>query len=740
MHDKLKDPPVATGAAEAAEHTLQTLLETPADRAEYARLVSALLVRTRNDVTAILDPRFVGLPDVEKLAIQSEGAKKAAGGGDGGDAVEHEARDAAKKLARAEKKRDDMIEELGRDEVQGLKSAVLDYFDRWREGVLAAVKAELEAAAEPSKGAEKDNASKEAAKEHAVEQGPSTSSAISAKAEAAHLALYPPLATTLTTLPEAQRTLVLQGSLLLLHHLVHPTAYARSLLLGLTSSLGLPLRALSSAEQALAAHLASAAALRAAPTTAAAAKHNMHKRWLTVGLATAAGAAVLGATGGLAAPLVAAGVGAVVESVGVGATAAAGYLGATAAAAAASETVVGGATAAAGYIGAAAASETLVGGAFGAYGALASARMVDEYAREVEDFGFVPVHAGRRGDAPPSRLRVCLAVTGWLTDKQEVLSPWRVLAPADAEVFALRWELEALLRLGNAISGVIRSTAWSYAKKQLLKDTAFGVLFEALWPLKLLKVAKVIDNPFSVALARADKAGEVLADALMNRVQGERPVTLIGYSMGARLIRACLLKLAEKKAFGLVESVVLLGSPAPADAWDWRQMRTVVAGRLVNVYSENDLVLALMYRTSSLELGVAGLQAIEGVKGVESVDVSDIVSGHLRYRYLSGSVLKRIGFEDLDVAFVEDEEEEMKVMEELEEKERKKQEEKDEKEGNDDDQQVAEIEKAVAKRNHDAILSWATSKLHMGRDAVGSLFHRDGKGHDDDKSDAGTKK
>jgi hypothetical protein len=331
---------------------------------------------------------------------------------------------------------------------------------------------------------------------------------------------------------------------------------------------------------------------------------------------------------------------------------------------------------------------------------------------------------------------VCLAITGWLTDKQEVLSPWRVLAPS-AEIFALRWELETLLRLGNAITGVIKSTAFSYAKKQLLKDTAFGVLFESLWPLQLLKVAKIIDNPFSLALARADKAGKVLADALMNRMQGERPVTLIGYSMGARLIRACLLKLAEKKAFGLVESVILLGSPIPAHAWDWRQMRSVVAGRLVNVYSDNDLVLALMYRTSALELGVAGLQAIEGVKGVESVDVSDLVSGHLRYRYMSGSCLKRIGFEDLDVSVVDDEVEQMKAMEELEEKERKKQVEKDEKDGTSDDQQVAAIEKEVDKLNHDAILSWATTKLHMGKDALGSLFHKDGH---DDKSETGTKK
>ena len=63
-------------------------------------------------------------------------------------------------------------------------------------------------------------------------------------------------------------------------------------------------------------------------------------------------------------------------------------------------------------------------------------------------------------------------------------------------------------------------------------------------------------------------------------------------------------------------------------------MRSVVAGRLVNVYSSNDYVLGFLYRTSSVQYGVAGLQKIEGLAGIENVDVSDTVSGHLRYRYL----------------------------------------------------------------------------------------------------------
>jgi pimeloyl-ACP methyl ester carboxylesterase len=107
-----------------------------------------------------------------------------------------------------------------------------------------------------------------------------------------------------------------------------------------------------------------------------------------------------------------------------------------------------------------------------------------------------------------------------------------------------------------------------------------------MWPLAL---SRIVDHPFSVVKSRADKAGLVLADAIINKAQGERPVTLIGYSMGARLIYFCLMSLAERRAFGLIESAVLISTPAPSDAGVWRAIKSVVAGRLVNVYSEKTL-------------------------------------------------------------------------------------------------------------------------------------------------------
>ena len=74
-----------------------------------------------------------------------------------------------------------------------------------------------------------------------------------------------------------------------------------------------------------------------------------------------------------------------------------------------------GATAAAGYLGALASSTVLVGGLFGAYGARLTGQMMDQYVREMEDFGFVPIrnfHRPRKIEKEFRRLRVAIGISG----------------------------------------------------------------------------------------------------------------------------------------------------------------------------------------------------------------------------------------------------------------------------------------------------------------------------------------
>ncbi|KEF57607.1 uncharacterized protein A1O9_05525 [Exophiala aquamarina CBS 119918] len=559
---------------------------------------------------------------------------------------------------REQKLKEEITKDLATLKMKNLKKDSLKAYDEWREQVITRVGEVVNSERTAQKQVQQNSGNAHISKP----QAPSTVGRImevpNKMVNLKFKDLFPPAKTPLTKMAMNQRTLILHALLLLLISLEHYKAHSRILMLNLTSSLKLPLKTFEQDEYTTGKGLLEAAKeMSADEETKKMAEENKEARIRKVRLATAAGAAILGVTGGLAAPMIAAGVGSVMGGLGLGATSAAAYLGSVAG------------------------STVLVGGLFGAYGGRMTGQMMDHYARDVEDFQFLPVHSSsdkktsedeKKGAEEASdhdhKLRVTICISGWLTEKEEVVKPWRVMGTG-AEVFALKYELEALLNLGNAMNGMVQSAAWGYAQKQLISRTIFAELASAMWPIALVQVARVVDNPFSVAKARSEKAGEVLADALINRAQGERPVTLIGYSLGARVIYTCLMTLAKRKAFGLVENAVLIGAPTPSDTSDWRVLRSAVAGRLVNVYSENDYVLGFMYRTSAIQYGVAGLQKIVGLAGVENVDVSEDVSGHLRYRYLIGSILTNIGFEDIDINAVKEERKELQKMEQREKKE-----------------------------------------------------------------------
>ncbi|THZ61980.1 DUF726-domain-containing protein [Aureobasidium pullulans] len=684
------------------EQSLTSVLPTPQARSDLTLLVANCTETMRKGITDTFDPNQTGKIEDMMSELKMDGkAEQAAETDDSTSAApestektEEEKKQAEEKAKKEQAARE---KELSGPKMQELQKAALHHFDDWREAVLlriGEVVNQREEAVSQKKEAHAQTPrvpSKKAPEPSKYDEGVSR----------ALKELCPPTETPLAKLEEQHRALILHSVLLLLLSLEHYSAHSRVLLLHLTSSLNLSIGFLADDESKIARGLLSAAEMKADDETKKKADDNQSSRKWKVGLASVAGAALIGVTGGLAAPLVAAGIGSVMGGLGLGATAAAGYLGTLAS------------------------SSVIVGGLFGAYGGRMTGQMMDQYAKEVEDFSFVPVrtyHKPRKIDKEYRRLRVAIGISGWLTEKDEVVEPWKVIGP-EMEAFALRFELQALLNLGNSLTTMIRSAAWGYAKSEIIKRTVFASLTAALWPLGLLKVSRIIDNPFSVAKARADKAGEVLADALINRAQGERPVTLIGYSLGARVIFTCLKSLAARKAFGLVENVVLLGAPTPSTAADWRLIRAVTTGRVVNVYSTSDYILGFLYRSSSIQYGVAGLEPVSFVSGVQNVDVTDLIAGsHTAYRYLCGRILRKIGFEDVDLAAVEAEEEALKKVTASEEQERKANE-ANTKEGA-TEAEVKEMEGKVQQKNEASMMDWASEKFKAGGASASSAANQ----------------
>ncbi|KAI0181557.1 DUF726-domain-containing protein [Hypoxylon sp. FL1284] len=623
--------------------SLTTVLETAEQRGSLTILVSDITELMRKVLTDAFDPNETGAEE-DQITILSHDSDEKPSVEKPGDSKRGE--DTQKIL---EKQKNDLAKrekEVSEASMVALKGSALEFFDDWRDSVILRVGEVVnsrETAKNQSKKAKPDRTKSE---DKPVLEGLETEEQDDLISSAL-LKLYPPVETALRNLAKEKRILVLHSILLLLLSLEHYNAHSRTLLLYLTTSLGLSVTVLSEDEKKVARGLLTAAEkMSADEETKKKAKENAKSRRWKMGVAGVAGAALIGITGGLAAPLLASGIGTVLGGIGLGATATAGYLGALAG------------------------SGVLVGSLFGAYGARMTSKAMEKYTRDVEDFAFVPIPKPGESESDAHRLRVAIGISGWLGEKEDVVKPWRCISPFQ-DTFALRFELEALMKLGNALTSLVTSAAWSYAKKEIIKRTVLAALTAGLWPLALVKASHLIDNPWTVANQRAQKAGEVLADALINKAQGERPVTLIGYSLGAKVIYVCLQQLAERKAFGLIENVVLLGAPTPCNTSNWRRIRSVVTGRVVNAYSTKDYALAFLYRGSNIQFGVAGLNPVLNVKGVENVDVGDLVKGHTLYRHATAPILQRIGFEDIDVQEISHEEEKLAEQEKKEEEQRK---------------------------------------------------------------------
>ena len=261
-----------------------------------------------------------------------------------------------------------------------------------------------------------------------------------------------------------------------------------------------------------------------------------------------------------------------------------------------------------------------------------------------------------------------------------VKTVWDYQHTYGGELYTVRFESDLLAELCNSVEDVAVD-AVSNATQHILKATIFYTLLTAVAiPTALVKFANMIDGSWTLAIERSDEAGKELAKSLLFSQAGRRPVTLIGYSMGARVIYACLKEMAvfqekweayrerlekdptkeaaakkkgaQQSVFetmrepaSIIEDVILMGMPNHLSMRSWYLARQLVAGRLINCYSKKDLVLTLMFRFKKITGGikpVCGTSAIK-VPGVENYDVSDLVSAHSQYSIEAGAILKRIG-------------------------------------------------------------------------------------------------
>uniref|UniRef100_A0A0N5B3F4 Transmembrane and coiled-coil domain-containing protein 4 n=1 Tax=Strongyloides papillosus TaxID=174720 RepID=A0A0N5B3F4_STREA len=336
------------------------------------------------------------------------------------------------------------------------------------------------------------------------------------------------------------------------------------------------------------------------------------KRWALIGASGVIGGTLVGITGGLAAPLIASGAAAL-----VGTSLTAGIATATGA--------------------------TILGIGFGIAGAGLTGYKMKTRIGNVEEFKFVEISREKSLDT-------LITITGWIGKKKgdsEFIKPWKNLRISKEE-YTLVYESEHLLNLGQSFKLLIKKVTGAAFESVLSQTILAGLMSAVAWPMGLLGIADIIDNPWNVCMSRSEEVGELLCDVLMKRIHGQKPVSLIGYSIGARVIFYCLLKMVDSNdSEGIIEDVILLGTPVTASTEEWEKVSKVVSGRIINGYSTTDWILSFLYRTMNVQFSIAGISPIEVgncyKKKVINHDLSKIVKGHLEYGNKIDDIMKELG-------------------------------------------------------------------------------------------------
>ncbi|EGG13746.1 transmembrane protein [Cavenderia fasciculata] len=381
--------------------------------------------------------------------------------------------------------------------------------------------------------------------------------------------------------------------------------------------------------------------------------------------AAVTGAVIVGLTGGLAAPFV----GSVFSALGAG-------------------SILTGITGATGMSGA-----TMLSVIFGAAGAKVSADKMITATSGVKDYTIHKVKSQTSlhaiiyvdGFSSVNTTTTTTATEDAKTQEQTIasvqiskLESWekiiRAVTNDYGDIFLIDYEKDVKKSL-HAIIREYQKTIVQTLFRSAATNIISTSLAHALVPLSIIKAASVLDNPWTLLKDRSEKVGKILAQQIVEGGFGKRPLTLIGTSMGSRVIFYCLEELSRLSKIenqskskekeinnnnnisttttdsttppivtntispsSIIEMVVFIGSPITSDPKRWSNIISMVSGRVINCYSPSDLVLKYVSRSANCltdgvlpPAGVTPIHIPSSTIVIENVDVSKLVKSHLDY-------------------------------------------------------------------------------------------------------------
>lgn len=204
------------------------------------------------------------------------------------------------------------------------------------------------------------------------------------------------------------------------------------------------------------------------------------------------------------------------------------------------------------------------------------------------------------------------------------------------EIYTMEWESNLLFEFGKYINKVVElPNAYSIREFWISKvNNRFSIISminSLCWSKNFL--GQLPYNPLRVLIKKAVIHGKTLANLLMQRVHGKRPLTLIGLSLGANILFSCLEELVKNREYGLIQNVVFIGGTVSiSNASRWKDLKSVIPGRFINAYSSKDWIISYLFRDAKLNYEICGLEPCFEKFGIENIDISKITESHFDYQ------------------------------------------------------------------------------------------------------------
>jgi len=238
-----------------------------------------------------------------------------------------------------------------------------------------------------------------------------------------------------------------------------------------------------------------------------------------------------------------------------------------------------------------------------------------------------------------------IVVNGFLSEQGTDVADWeqtlsRHYLP-DAW-YHLDWEAKRLRDLGSMASASFGKLKNSVAIKAAAGRAAKAAGKKIAPAATLTLAADLVDNPWHVAMFRAQQTGILLAEAI-SRTPGWT-FTLAGHSLGARVIYFALEALSTQRRKPIRDVYLLGGAVDRGDEAGWASATKPVRSMIYNCFSKNDEVLGTIYRTANGFMSdPIGFDVItHPSRKILNFDCTALVPGHMEWKQNFGEILEQL--------------------------------------------------------------------------------------------------